>query len=352
MTGLALLVLSCVGSGDEAQGTPRVAVPAAAPPAIDPNPVVPTERDGKGCPAGMVRVRGEATLGMSADVYARVETAHLAVVNAPEASCADALASHPDPAACWVQTDLVDPVVPHHRVAVDVCIDKVPFPGAGVPYTTDGMTPWDAQHLGELLDSGRYNTRRLCTFSEFEAAVAGLRTNHRFVYGDHHQPDRCGVEAGPVASRPGCSNPETGVQDYAAVLSHWVVADAAFVASACPSPPCLGAGNKALAPGHLVVAGGTGRLQTRQAPLTPHTWHDHGEPDPLGCDVLGHDDQPVICAEPDVRYLAPDEATRKGEAAWLLLVEVARQTGRVTALLEEGLGRSVCPESAADAQDR
>ena len=347
--GLAAFGLSCGGSPVDAPQAPLIAVPSAAPVAVDPEAVVETVPDGKGCPTGMVRVRGSATLGMSTDVYARVETAHLSVVDAPEASCPEALAAHPDPAACWVQTDLSDPVVAPHRVTVDVCIDRVPFPGAGVPYTSDGMTPWDAQHLGELLATGRYNTRRLCSFSEFQAAVAGLKSNHRFVYGDRHEPGRCGGESDAVAARSACANPETGVHDYAAVLSHWVVADAAFVASACASPPCRGAGNKPLEAGHLVVAGGTGRLQTRQAPLTPHTWHDHGQPDPLGCDVLGHDDQPVICAEPDARYLAPDEATRRGEDAWMALVDVTRRTGRVTSLLEAGLGRSVCPESAAGA---
>lgn len=295
----------------------------------------------------MVRVRGAATLGMSDDVYARVETAHLEVVDAPEARCPDALAAHPDPAACWVQTDLVDPVVPSHRVEVDVCVDRAPFPGAGVPYTTDGMTPWDAQHLGELLDTGAYNTRRLCTFSEFQAAVAGLRSNNRFVYGDVHEPGRCGAEDGPIAANPACRNEETGVADYGAVLSHWVVADKAFVAAACPDPPCLAAGARPLEVGHLVVAGGTGRLQTRQAPLTPHTWHDHGQPDPLGCDVLGHDDQPVICADPDPRYLSPDDDTRAAEAAWASLVDLTRRTGRMTSMLEAGLGRTVCPESEA-----
>ena len=367
--GLGLLLTATVACGEDPAPTEpapagdagAVAPPTAAPepPRVRPAPPssaltvppseaeLPTGDDGLGCPAGMVRVRGEGTIGLTEAHYAVVETAHLRVVDRPERSCPGAVAAHPAPVACWVQTDLTDPVVPPRRVAVDVCIDQEPFPGAGVPYTTDGMTPWDAQHLQELLATGAYGTRRLCTFSEFQAAVAGLSGNRPILYGARHQPERCGAETGPIAAKPGCRSPETGVADYAAVLSHWVVADAAFVAGACPEPPCLGAGNQPLSEGHFVVAGGTGRLQTRQAPLTPHTWHDHGQPDPAGCDVLGHDDQPVICATPDARYRAPDPAAVPGEAAWAALVALARRTGSMTAVLEEGLGRSVCAEGAA-----
>ncbi len=313
----------------------------AAPPAV-----LPTQDDGKGCPPGMVRVRGEGTLGMDASVYAIVETKHLRVVEAPEAGCPAALAAHEDPAACWVQTDLVDPVVPPHRVSVDVCIDAWPFPGPGQAYSTDGLTPWDVLHLGELLDSGRYGTRRLCTFSEFEAAVAGLASNRRFVTGDHHAPERCGAETGPIGEPPLCMNEETRVHDYGAVLSHWVVADPAFVAAACPAPPCLGAGNKALVAGAFVVAGEVPPADP-PGPLTPHTWHDHGEPNPQGCDEMGHDDQPVICASPDSRYRQPDPSVDAQEAAWGLLRDRLLQTGSMTALLETGLSRAVCPPPAS-----
>ena len=58
----------------------------------------------------------------------------------------------------------------------------------------------------------------------------------------------------------------------------------------------------------LVVLGGTGRRQTRQAPLTPHTWHDHGRPAPTGCDAMGHDDQPAICATPSPAWGRHDAA--------------------------------------------
>ena len=347
------LLLACGGAEAPPPAPPPPPPPVAVgAPAPQPAPIAAEVAeapvpDGAACPPGMVRVRGEGTLGMRADAYAIVETAHLDLVDQPEAGCPVALARHPDPAACWVQTDLVDPVVPPHPVSVDVCIERAPFPGEGARYTRDGMTPWDVQHLGELLTSGRYGTRRLCTFSELQAAVAGPRSNRRFVYGDRHEAGRCGDEAGVIGAAPGCTNPETGVSDYGAVLSHWVVADPTFVAAACPQPPCLGAGHKPLQVGQLVVAGGTGRLQTRQAPLTPHTWHDHGEPVAEGCDAMGHDDQPVICARPALRYADPaDPVVAAEEAAWDALVDTARRTRSMTATLEAGLGRPVCPPAA------
>jgi hypothetical protein len=58
----------------------------------------------------------------------------------------------------------------------------------------------------------------------------------------------------------------------------------------------------------VAVLGGTGRLQTRQLPLSPHTWHDHGAPTPAGCDAMGHDDQPALCADPDPRWALADPA--------------------------------------------
>lgn len=307
------------------------------------------------CPTGMVLISPPAepfTLGMQGQPYGIVETAHLTVVDAPEAGCGAAIAGTPGALTCWVQTNLTDPVVAPHPVRLaPYCIDAYPFPGEGADYTLDGMTAWDTQKLAELLASGRYGSRRLCTYSELEAAVAGPRGNRRFVYGDRPDPARC-PDGARIGADPGCRNEETGVHEYGAVMSHWVVADPDFVQHACPSPPCTAAGNHPLLPGALLVAGGTARAQTRQAPLTPHTWHDHGEPNPVGCDQMGWDDQPVICADPDPRY-----ATRplpapldRGEAGWAALIEVARQERSVTAFLEAGLGVEVCDEPLPEAR--
>ena len=311
-----------------------------------PAPVVPPVT-AAGCPPGMVAVSGgSGVLGMKGQPYGIVATAHLEKVEAPERGCAAAVAGTPGALTCWVQTNLVDPVVGLHPVTVaPFCIESHPFPGPGAAYTRDGMTAWDAARLQALLGTGRYGPRRLCTFSELEAAVAGLGANQRFVYGDAPDPARC-PDRSPIGADPACRNPETGVFEYGAVNSHWVVADADFVAAACPSPPCAAAGGHPLRAGMLIVAGGTARAQTRQAPLTPHTWHDHGEPNPTGCDQMGWDDQPVICADPDPRYVTGPvpPALVETEAAWATLVALARQTGSMTATLEAGLGEEVCDE--------
>jgi hypothetical protein len=296
----------------------------------------------------MVRVSGTGTVGMAASAYAVVQTRGRAVVDAPETECPAARAAKPESVACWVQTDEVDPVLAPRAVQTgDFCIEPFPFPGEGSAWTADGMTAWDAQALERLLATGRYGTRRLCTMSEFQLAVAGPGTNRPFVHGDRQDPSRCPGE-GAIGADPGCRNPETGVHDYGAVRSHWVRADAAFIARACDIPPCRGAGRRPLTEGHYIVAGGTARVQTRQAPFTPHTWHDHGMPNPAGCDDMGHDDQAVICADPDPGYAGwagPSAALAAGEAAWASLVETARSTGSMTRTLEAGLGEPVCPAS-------
>ena len=88
-------------------------------------------------------------------------------------------------------------------------------------------------------------------------------------------------------------------------------------------------------------------LQTRQAPLTPHTWHDHGEPVAEGCDAMGHDDQPVICATPHLRYASPSEeeaaAVSAEEAAWRAQVAPVREHRSLTRFLEDALERPICP---------
>ena len=300
------------------------------------------------CPPGMVLVHGLGTVGLDPGAYALVETRGREVVDAPELECPAAREAQPESIACWVQTDEVDPVLMPREVAVaDFCIEPYPFPGDGSRWTDDGMTAWDAQALERLLASGRYGTRRLCTMTEFQLAVAGPSGNRPFVYGETQDPARCPVD-GAIGADPECLNAETGVHDYGAVRSHWVRADAAFIARACDSPPCRGAGNRPLTEGHYVVAGGTARVQTRQAPLTPHTWHDHGVPNPEGCDAMGHDDQVAICAEPAPAYgglLGLDDDAKAGEEGWAALVALARETASMTQTLEAGLGEAVCPAS-------
>ena len=298
------------------------------------------------CPPGMVRVSGVGRVGMAASAYAVVRTAGRAVVEAPELECPAARAAEPETVACWVQTDEVDPVIGLRSVrSGDFCIEPYPFPGEGAAWTADGMTAWDAQALERLLATGRYGTRRLCTMTEFQLAVAGPEANRAFIYGAVQDPGRCPLD-GAIGADADCMNPETGVHDYGAVRSHWVRADPAFIAHACDAPPCRGAGRRPLIEGHPIVAGGTGRVQTRQAPLTPHTWHDHGVPNPAGCDDMGHDDQAVICADLDPGYgqwRGPSGSLAAGERAWAGLVARARATGSMTATLEAGLGEPVCP---------
>ena len=295
------------------------------------------------CPPGMVFVSGGGTVGVDPSRFAVVHTRGRPTVVAPEAECPAALATVDDPVACWVQTDLVDPVLRPRAVTLDgFCVDRHPFPGPGARYTVDGMTAWDAQVLRDLLASTSLGGRRLCTASELQVAVAGPIGNRPILYGPRHRPERCPADA-PIGQDPLCTNPETGVFEYAAVHSHWVEADPAFVAAACDRPPCLAAGRRALTPGMLVVLGGTGRRQTRQAPLTPHTWHDHGRPAPTGCDAMGHDDQPAICATPSPAWGRHDAAMVAAEARWREWVAVARETGRMDRFLDHGVGGRSCP---------
>ncbi len=291
----------------------------------------------------MVLVSGNGVVGLDADVYGVVQTAGRASVEDPQSECPTVRREKPESIACWVQTDLVDPVLAPRPVSLEpFCVDEFPFPGAGVPYTTDGMTAWDAKVLQDVLARADLGNRRLCTATELQAAVAGLAGNRPFVYGDRHAPERCPADH-PIGFDPECRNPETGVHEYGAVHSHWVVADAAFVSAACDQPPCKAAGNRVLAAGMWVVLGGTGRLQTRQAPLTPHTWHDHGRPTPTGCDAMGHDDQPAICASPSPGWGRHDFALIEGEAGWQRLVDLARSTGRMDRMLDVAVGGPSCP---------
>ena len=286
------------------------------------------------CPSGMVLVQGSGTIGMKANPYGIVATAHLAVVDAPEKQCPEAIASTPGATACWVQTDTVDPVVKPRQVTVSpFCIEAYPFPGQGQSYTSDGLSVWDAHHLNEILQTGRFGKRRMCSFSEFQVAVSGPTENRRFIFGDDFKDGVCRGKA--IGTDSKCRNSVVGVSDYGAVHSHWVIADAAFVASACDNPPCAGAGNRALLPGGLVVAGGTNRVQTRQAPFTPHTWHDHGEPTVGACGFHGWDDQPVICADP-----GPE--TEAHRQAWHKFQQDAIVTGSMRAAISNAVGRPIC----------
>ena len=171
--------------------------------------------------------------------------------------------------------------------------------------------------------------------TEFQVAVAGLSTNQRFIFGDRYRPGVC--EGGTIGQDPLCRNGTTGLVDYGAVHSHWVMADEAFVASACDNPPCKGAGNRALEAGSYVVAGGTNRVQTRQAPFTPHTWHDHGDPTTDACGFVGWDDQPVVCADP-----GPDTVAELRE--WKAFEDSVRGSGSMRKALSAALGSPVCPD--------
>jgi len=255
------------------------------------------------------------------------------------------MAVHPDPLACWVQTDLVDPVLrPRDVVLAPVCVEAWPFPGPGTRYATDGMTAWDAKVLQDVLARGDLGGRRLCTATELQAAVAGLASNQPFVYGSHHRADLCPSDVdGVIGSKPACRNEVTGVGEYSAVHSQWVVADADFVAHACDAPPCRAAGSRLLREGMLVVLGGTARTQTRQAPHTPHTWHDHGRPTPTGCDAMGHDDQVAICADPHAGWGGHHAGLVEQEARWQKLLDVARSSGRMDAFLDAAIGGASCP---------
>ncbi len=287
------------------------------------------------CPEGMVAVAGAGRVGMRGQPYGIVATAHLEKVDAPEKDCPAAIARTPGASACWVQTDLVDPVIPVHAVEVaPFCIEAYPLPGKGHPYPTDGLSVWDAHQLDRVLASGRFGSRRLCTTTEFQAAVAGLKSNRRFVFGDIHVAGVC--EGDTIGADSRCMNTETGVWEYGAVHSHWTRADSVFIANACPSPPCRGAGNRELTEGMYIVAGGTDRAQTRQAPHTPHTWHDHGEPTQDSCGFHGWDDQPVICADP-----GPEEPA--AAAAWASFIAEVRESGSLRRAISTAAGRPICP---------
>ena len=287
------------------------------------------------CPEGMVSVAGTGVIGMRGQPYGVVPTAHLERVDAPERDCPAAVARTPGATACWVQTDLVDPVIPPHKVSLNAfCIDAFPIPGKGHPYPKDGLSAWDVYQLDLLLSDGRFGRRRLCTTTEFEAAVAGLTSNQRFVFGDMYVDGVCEGETIGASAR--CQNKETGIWEYGAVHSHWTRADEVFIASACPKPPCRGAGNRLLTVGMYIVAGGTDRAQTRQAPHTPHTWHDHGDPTQDSCGFHGWDDQPVICADP-----GPDTAASR--LAWKAFVDEVRETGSLRKAISTAAGHPICP---------
>lgn len=324
------------------------------------------------CPPGMVFVaEGTYTTGMEPPLpYAVVDTTRMERVEAPEQHCDAALARSPHTSVCWIQTDFHDPVVTAHQVQVEgYCMERHPFPGKGVPYPDDGLTTWDAMLFDELLSSGRFGPRRLCTYTEYELAVAGPSRNLRFIYGDEPDRERCPRdEDTPIGTHPRCRNPETGVHEYGAVIGQWVHLDEQLAAWACGRPEgCRASGGARLDARKpdgsfampYIVAGGTHRLQTRQAPFTPHTYHDHGQVSgPEGCDDWGWDDGVAVCAEPDPRYRTcverPDsadcEALWRQERAWSELLEHCRGV-RMTACLSWGISEvrdrrfDACPDS-------
>ena len=365
-------LLACLGAGpspDETSPAPEPAVPPVEEPppvAVEPAELQPSNGP---CPPGYQHVAaGTYTTGMVGPFpYGIVDTTKMAVVDAPEKECPEAIAGTPDAVACWVQTDLHDPVVTAHEVTVGgYCIERRPFPGAG-PYPPDGMTTYDAQQLERLLETGAFGPRRLCGYTEYELAVAGPTVNHRFVYGDDPDEALCaGDEELGIAARESCRNPESGLYDYGAVISQWVRLDEELVTWACSEDrsaevaeqgvhPCRASGGARLDERHAdgsfkvryLVAGGTRRVQTRQAPYTPHTYHDHGQVTGAdGCDAWGWDDGPAVCADEDPRW-----ATAEGEgwqAAWDELIE-ACVGSRMTACLDAGFEQvtgeasDVCP---------
>ncbi len=274
---------------------------------------------------------------MRGQPYGIVPTAHLKQVVAPEEGCSEAVRKTDGATACWVQTDLVDPVVPPRDVDVGpFCIDAYPFPGLGAEYSSDGLNVWTAEKMRELLSTGSFGRRRFCTATEFQAAVAGLQSNRRFIYGDAYLRGRCEGEF--IGSDPECGNPETGTHEYAAIHSHWVVADRQFVDFACKSSGCNAAGNRKLQAGTLIVMGGTSRFQTRQAPLTPHTWHDHGEATRDACGFQGWDDQPAICADPGV-------VEPQADSNWRTFTDLVKRSKKTETALSEWMGEEVCPKN-------
>ena len=385
MTSL-LLLLACGGAPGENPDAPTADAPDPPPPPVDPEAVREAtgpaperlpDAEGSPCPPGMTFVpAGTYTTGMAPPLpYGVIDTTVMAVVDAPEADCPAAIAATEGADACWVQTDLHDPVVTEREVEVEgYCMERLPFPGAGA-YPADGMTTWDAQRFEELLTTGAYGPRRLCSYTEYELAVAGPTTNSRYVYGDVPDPARCAqAELEGIGARSSCRNAETGLADYGAVISQWVLLDESLVTWACQGDdPALNKERCRVA-GHArlderddagefkvryIVAGGTRRVQTRQAPYTPHTFHEHGQvTGEGGCDAWGWDDGPAVCATPDPRYAvcrrnpaAPGCQEIAGwETAWSELTDYCQ--GRyMTACLNKGLTAvkgepvNVCRES-------
>ncbi len=323
------------------------------------------------CPPGTTWIpAGTYQTGMRPPMpYGVVDTTQMERVENPQQHCEKAIATTPGASACWVQTDLADPIVTLHEATVEgYCMSLRPFPDSG-PYPRDGLTTWDAQQFDRLLASGAYGSRRMCTYTEYEIAVSGPKSNLRFLYGNEADPSKCADSAEVlIGSRPECQNPETKLLDHGAVISQWVHLDEQIVAWACgEGQPCKASGGARLdarnADGSLsmryVVAGGTHRTQTRQAPYTPHTFHDHGQPSGSeGCDTWGWDDGATVCANPDPRYLAcaenPQlsqcEELRKWESSWSELLNFC-QGRRMTDCLNHGLSQvtgspvDVCPDS-------
>ena len=134
-----------------------------------------------------------------------------------------------------------------------------------------------------------------------------------------------------------------------------------------PGRPCKASGGARLdqvdAQGNYktryLVAGGTRRVQTRQAPYTPHTFHDHGQVSGAdGCDKWGWDDGAAVCADPDSRFqtcgAAPEgpgcDLLAQEEAKWRDLLAFCHGR-RMTECLNQGLSDvrgeavDVCPDS-------
>ena len=362
------IVFIIAGCSGEEPSTPET-TPSDLPVDVETTPLA---NDGsQPCPQGMRYIEGGTyTTGMKLPLpYGVVDTTQMEIVEAPELECPEAIAATDGATACWVQTDLHDPVVTEHEVTVDgYCISTAPFPGAG-PNPADGMTTWDAQMFEQLLTLGGFTGRRLCTFTEYELAVAGPTTNRRFIYGDEPNREACARdESTDIGSMPACQNSETGVMDYGAVISQWVLNDDQLVAWACgEGRDCRASGNARLDERfedgsfatRYLVAGGTHRVQTRQAPFTPHTFHDHGQAvDSGGCDSWGWDDGPAVCATPNSALVScadnsddpACQALQDQEAAWQELRQWCVGK-RMTECLNRGLTAlrgeevDICPES-------
>ena len=279
----------------------------------------------------MVAVGGTGRVGMRGQPYGIVATAHLEKVDAPEKDCPAAIARTPGASACWVQTDLVDPVIPVHAVEVaSFCIEAYPLPGKGHPYPTDGLSVWDAHQLTRSLHPDGLSPSTL-----HHDRVSGRRRRVEV------QPAVCvrdrhvaGVCEGDTIGATGLHERETGVWEYGAAT---VIGRER---TPCSSRTLVrlrrvAAGNRESTEGMYIVAGGTDRAQTRQAPHTPHTWHDHGEPTQDSCGFHGWDDQPVICADP-----GPEEPA--AAAAWASFIAEVRELAAAVGHLD-CCGRPICP---------